>query len=136
MADEVDRALDAIAERPATWPLWPGIGERVGVRRFLLARFPFAVGCLVEGEDVVVLAVAHLRRRPGYFSSSVESRAPSRGCVFTFSEFRFPAPPPRTRSPRGDPEASPLIRSVHEVRQVLHVAADAMLPPVRGAHPA
>lgn len=49
LGDEVDRALDAIAERPMTWPLWPGVGEGIGVRRFLLARFPFAVGYLVDG---------------------------------------------------------------------------------------
>ena len=67
LADEVDHALDAIAERPMTWPLWPEVGEAVGVRRFLLARFPFAVGCIVEGSEIVVLAVAHLRRRPGYW---------------------------------------------------------------------
>jgi hypothetical protein len=49
LTDEVDHALDAIGERPMTWPLWPGIGEAVGVRRFLLARFPFAIGYIVEG---------------------------------------------------------------------------------------
>ena len=73
LADEVHRALDAIAERPATWPLWPGIGEGVGVRRFLLARFPFAVGYIVDGGEVVVLAVAHLRRRPGYWLERLPS---------------------------------------------------------------
>jgi len=67
LADEVSHALDAIAERPMTWPLWPEVGEPVGVRRFLLARFPFAVGYIVEGSEVIVLAVAHLRRRPGYW---------------------------------------------------------------------
>jgi plasmid stabilization system protein ParE len=67
LADEVDRAMDAIAERPLTWPLWPAVGETIGVRRFLLARFPFAVGYIVEGDEVVVLAVAHLRRRPGFW---------------------------------------------------------------------
>jgi len=67
LADEVQRALEAIAERPATWPLWPGVGEGAGVRRFLLARFPFAVGYVVESGEVVVLAIAHQRRRPGYW---------------------------------------------------------------------
>lgn len=67
LTDEVQRALDAISERPAAWPFWPGIGEEVGVRRFLLARFPFAVAFVVEAEDIVVLAIAHVRRRPGYW---------------------------------------------------------------------
>ena len=65
LMDEVQRALDAICERPETWPLWPGIAQDVGVRRFLLARFPFAIAYVVEAEDLVVLAIAHVRRRPG-----------------------------------------------------------------------
>jgi toxin ParE1/3/4 len=67
LTDEVDRALDAIADRPSTWPLWPGVDPALAVRRFLLPRFPFAIGYVVEGETITVLAVAHLRRRPGYW---------------------------------------------------------------------
>lgn len=67
LVDEVSHALDAIAERPMAWPLWPGVDEVAGVRRFLLARFPFAVGYVVEAEQITVLAIAHLRRRPGYW---------------------------------------------------------------------
>lgn len=66
LADEVQRALDAICERPERWSLWPGVAEEVSVRRFPLARFPFAIAYVVEGDDVGVLSVAHVRRRPGY----------------------------------------------------------------------
>jgi hypothetical protein len=67
LTDEVERALEAIAERPSTWPLWPGVDPVLGVRRFLLPRFPFAIGYVAEGGTITVLAVAHLRRRPGYW---------------------------------------------------------------------
>lgn len=67
LTDEVGRALDALAERPLTWPLWPGVDPVLGVRRFLLPRFPFAIGYIVEGDSITVLAVAHLRRRPEYW---------------------------------------------------------------------
>jgi hypothetical protein len=67
LASEVDRALEVIQESPMTWPPWPDVGEASGVHRFLLARFPFAVGYIVEADAVVVLAIAHLRRRPGYW---------------------------------------------------------------------
>jgi toxin ParE1/3/4 len=76
LAGEVDRALGAIAERPRTWPLWPGVGEAFAVRRFLLARFPLAIGYLVEEEVVVVLAVAHLRRRPDFWQGRLAGRGP------------------------------------------------------------
>jgi toxin ParE1/3/4 len=50
-----------------TWPLWPGIDEASGIRRFLLTRFPFAVGYFVEADTITILAIAHLRRRPGFW---------------------------------------------------------------------
>jgi toxin ParE1/3/4 len=37
------------------------------VRRFLLSGFPFALPFVVLEGQVVILAVAHLRRRPGYW---------------------------------------------------------------------
>jgi hypothetical protein len=67
LLDEVGRALDAIVERPGTWPLWPGVAEAFGVRRFLLLRFPFAIAYLSDRDGLVVVAVAHLRRRPGFW---------------------------------------------------------------------
>jgi toxin ParE1/3/4 len=57
LADEVQHALDVISESPRTWPLWPGIAESRGVRRFLLTRFPFALavsfrqGCVRAAAD-------------------------------------------------------------------------------------
>jgi plasmid stabilization system protein ParE len=67
LADEVHHALDVISEQPNTWPLWPEVAENRGVRRFLLTRFPFALAYVVEADRLVILAVAHLRRRPGYW---------------------------------------------------------------------
>ncbi len=57
LVEEFERALDTIAERPETWSLWPGVGEKVGVRRFLLARFPFAIAFIVEADEIVVLVL-------------------------------------------------------------------------------
>ena len=45
----------------------PGrLGER-GVKRLLMGRFPFSVVFVVTGEHVVVLALAHHRRKPNYW---------------------------------------------------------------------
>ncbi len=66
-SSEVFRALDAIAEHPDTWPLWPGVHHTPPIRRFLLPDFPFALSYVVLEDRVVVLAVAHVRRRPGYW---------------------------------------------------------------------
>lgn len=64
---ELERATTLILESPAIWPLWPGLPESLGIRRFLLARFPYAIAYESSGEDVIVYAVAHLARRPGYW---------------------------------------------------------------------
>lgn len=49
----------------------PRLGTEVqsGVRRRLVRRFPYAVLYAIENSDVLVLAVAHQSRRPGYWSS-------------------------------------------------------------------
>ena len=38
------------------------------VRRVLIRRFPYGVFYLVEGGALLVLAVAHVRRQPGYWA--------------------------------------------------------------------
>jgi len=48
----------------------PSIGEPLGrdIRRFPLRRFPFALVYRVDKDRLRVLAVAHRRRRPGYWN--------------------------------------------------------------------
>ncbi len=65
-----DRALATIAAAPDRWPPAPGVFQRRGVRRYLLRSFPFAVIYrIVGGEALEVVAVAHQRRRPGYWTT-------------------------------------------------------------------
>jgi len=58
----LDRALARIAEQPDRWPAY--VHE---TRRMLVRRFPFAIIYRVDAERVLVVAVAHQRRRPGYW---------------------------------------------------------------------
>ena len=61
-AVELERALQHIRDGPERWPIESG-----GARRVLLRRFPFKLVYVVEPDRCVVLAVAHWRRRPGYW---------------------------------------------------------------------
>lgn len=36
-------------------------------RRVIVARFPYHVVYRLHGEDIVILAVAHMKRRPGFW---------------------------------------------------------------------
>jgi plasmid stabilization system protein ParE len=62
---EVSRALEVIGETPRTWPMWPKTPPTREIRRYLLSRFPFALAYQVLPGRVVVLAVAHVRQKPG-----------------------------------------------------------------------
>ena len=62
--DEMRTARKRIAARPNAWhPLGNG------VRRFRLRRFPYGLIYVVEANEVIVLAVAHLHRKPNYWRS-------------------------------------------------------------------
>jgi toxin ParE2 len=57
--------LSAI-ERVSLYPeAWHSFGE--GLRRCRLNRFPYGLIYAVENDDILVLAVAHLHRKPSYW---------------------------------------------------------------------
>jgi len=59
---ELERAVDSIAEAPHTWP-----AHGKGARKRLLKKFPYTVVFRILADRVQVIAVAHQRRRPGYW---------------------------------------------------------------------
>jgi plasmid stabilization system protein ParE len=61
-AQEIERAIASIAEDPQRWPV--GFG---GARRFILPHFPFAVIYREFPSTIQVVAIAHGKRRPGYW---------------------------------------------------------------------
>jgi plasmid stabilization system protein ParE len=61
---ELDNAIERITEAPKRQLVFIQ-----GTRRFLLRRFPFAVVYREIGTVIQVLAVAHGRRRPGYWKN-------------------------------------------------------------------
>lgn len=63
--DAVYAAAERIVERPAAWPVWQGFAP---VRVFNLRRFPYRLP-YVHDDGIMVLAVAHMKRRPGYWAS-------------------------------------------------------------------
>jgi plasmid stabilization system protein ParE len=67
--EELELAVERVAEGPLAWPV-SQYDPRT--RRHLLARFPYAI-VYVVGVDggVTVAAVAHAKRRPGYWRNRV-----------------------------------------------------------------
>ena len=64
---EVDAVLAAIARAPTRFPPYPRIDPELCVRHALTRRFPYAIAFIDIGSAIRVVAVAHERRRPGFW---------------------------------------------------------------------
>lgn len=59
---EFARTLENIGSRPYSYAIY--FDE---YRRSLMPRFPYSEVYRITDEQIVILAIAHLRRRPGYW---------------------------------------------------------------------
>lgn len=59
---EILEAIDGLGESADTWPV-----DAEGVSRFVLRHFPYTVHYEILDKRAIVLAIAHQRRRPGYW---------------------------------------------------------------------
>lgn len=64
--DELDRGVRLIKSHPLA-----STEIDSGIRRCLLHRFPYALIYGIDGDTIVVIAVAHLHRRPRYWSDRI-----------------------------------------------------------------
>lgn len=64
---ETRRVIARVEDYPESGAVVPGADRRL--RRVLLRAFPFAVVYRAVGSETRVVAIAHVRRRPGYWRS-------------------------------------------------------------------
>jgi toxin ParE1/3/4 len=64
--DKIELAVRDIGEHPVTRPV-----VRENIRQRLIHRFPFGLLYRVDPDEVIVLAVMHLRRHPDYWLDRV-----------------------------------------------------------------
>ncbi|MEZ4449873.1 MAG: type II toxin-antitoxin system RelE/ParE family toxin [Nannocystaceae bacterium] len=62
----VEAAVSMAARIPESFQVVHG-----EVRRALVRRFPYGVYFVVDGDALVVLAIAHARREPGYWADRI-----------------------------------------------------------------
>ena len=60
----LEEAVTLCEEWPLAAPIWPG---RPDVRRRVLVDFPYSIIYAPEPSGIFVVAVAHAKRRPGYW---------------------------------------------------------------------
>lgn len=63
---ELEKSYQAILELPDVWPIF-----RKGFRRYLLARFPFAILYRQIDDIIYILAVMHQSRKPNYWVTRI-----------------------------------------------------------------
>ena len=65
-AAEVEASLESLKECPERWPL-----RADGTRRLLTQRFPFLIVYTLHQQHIWVVAIAHCKRRPGYWTDRI-----------------------------------------------------------------
>jgi plasmid stabilization system protein ParE len=61
---EFERVLELLCVHPELGAPW-----RNGRRRFPVRKFPYSIIYYVRGEEIRVIALAHHRRAPGYWTA-------------------------------------------------------------------
>lgn len=59
---ELGHAVEIVSESPERWP-----HSSANTRRYVFPRFPFSLVYRVKGNLLEIVAVAHHKRRPGYW---------------------------------------------------------------------
>lgn len=59
---ELAKGFEQVQSNPLAWEMFDA-----PIRRYLLRRFPYGIVYRASTDQIFVLAVMHLRRRPGYW---------------------------------------------------------------------
>jgi len=66
---ELERGYSLIQNLPNTWTV---MEKNLGIRRYLLNRFPYAVIYKTKEDCILIVAIMHLNRKPGYWSDRIK----------------------------------------------------------------
>jgi len=67
--NEVDAAIECILASPEQWRSIEG-----GIRRYLIHRFPYGILYTIEDGSILIVAIMHLSREPGYWRHRINSQ--------------------------------------------------------------
>ena len=69
LVDAFENALSLLeGELPPLTPMLGTAGQR-GAKRLLLHRFPFSLIAIERSDELIIVALVHHARRPGYWKS-------------------------------------------------------------------
>lgn len=67
LIDAFEHAIDLLREELPPLTTLQGEAAHHGAKRLLLHRFPFSVITIQQGDEFLIVALAHQARRPGYW---------------------------------------------------------------------
>lgn len=67
-ANEVKVALSRIRYYPEIW-----IEIDPGIRKCIIKRFPYALLYIMDNSQIVIIAVMHMKRKPGYWKTRIQN---------------------------------------------------------------
>jgi hypothetical protein len=77
LGDRLETAVDDLVYTVREWPdsgaIWPGWDSIPAVRSRRVAGFPYRLVYLVQPDALVVVALAHQKRKPGYWRDRLAS---------------------------------------------------------------
>lgn len=69
---DIERVLALALEFPEIGTLVPDTPSDINVRRRVVQRFGVEVDYVVVGDDLIVIALFHCKRRPGYWRERLD----------------------------------------------------------------
>ncbi|MCL2647819.1 MAG: type II toxin-antitoxin system RelE/ParE family toxin [Phycisphaerales bacterium] len=64
--DAIDRAIEEIEKNPQRWPIL-----KKQIRRRLVGRFPYGILYRMDRQEITIVAIMHLHRRPNYWTKRI-----------------------------------------------------------------
>jgi plasmid stabilization system protein ParE len=76
LEDQVARLVLRLRRFPVSAPIWPRLDSAHEVRRAKVRRHPFLVVYMVQSDQLIILAVAHTKKKPGYWANRIDEATP------------------------------------------------------------
>jgi plasmid stabilization system protein ParE len=66
---ELDHAIQQVTDAPSQWPHY-----LAGTQRYVFPSYPYSLVYFIEESTINVVAIAHDKRRPGYWRERLGNR--------------------------------------------------------------
>jgi toxin ParE1/3/4 len=77
LEEQVARVLLRLRRLPLSAPIWNGLDSAHEVRRAFVRRHPYLVVYMVHPDQLIILAVAYTKKKPGYWASRIDDAPPA-----------------------------------------------------------